>query len=176
MNEKTKTREIEMIKVVFEDERNIIDYAPPEMIDVREGCYKGGDIFITEEGDLIDLEHQSRDFDEEELAKYVELAEELYERNEVPVSIYVICPKGFEVLVPEIPIKSEATFNIQLACLSDNKAYETLYDIKERFNENGHLNEKDYEDLLDIPVRVPRKDRKNIRVECFKIIRQASEI
>lgn len=163
--------EIMVIKEAFDEERKIIDYAPTEMIKVSENCYPGGDIFITEEGDLIDLEYQNNDFDEEELAKYVELAEELYDKNEVPITIYVICPN--RVLVPEIPIKSDAVFNIKLACLNDNPAYDVLYQIKEKVKMNIHLDDEDFISLLTIPLMVPKKDRKNIRVECFKLIRQA---
>ncbi|WP_296888593.1 hypothetical protein [uncultured Methanobrevibacter sp.] len=171
MKKENITPEIMVIKEAFDEERNIIDYAPPEMIAVSDNCHQGGDIFITEEGDLIDLEYQFSDFDEEELAKYVELAEELYEKNEVPITIYVICSN--QVLVPEIPIKSDAVFNIKLACINDNPAYDILYQIKEKVNKNISLDDEDLVSLLTIPIMVPKKDRKNIRIECFKLIRQA---
>lgn len=173
MNNESIPQEIRIIKEAFKETRNIIDYAPPEMIEVSEGCHKGGDIFITEEGDLIDLEYQFRDFDEEELAKYAELAEELYEKNEVPISIYVLCSKAIRVLVPVIPIKSEAIFNIKVACFDNNPIYDTLYHIKEKVDKKISLNDEDLMELLTIPVMVPRKDRKNLRVECFKLIREA---
>ena len=81
MNNEKIRPEIQIIKEAFQEKRNIIDYAPEEMIQVSEYCHNGGDIFITEEGELIDLEYQMKDFDEEELVKYIELAEELYEKN-----------------------------------------------------------------------------------------------
>lgn len=172
MNEENITQEIRIIKEAFKEKRNIIGYAPPEMTEVCDECYPGGDIFITEEGDLIDLEYQFRDFDEEELAKYAELAEELYEKNKVPISIYVLCPKTARILVPEIPIKSEATFNIKLACFGENPLYEMLYHIKEKVDKNIGLKDEDLMGLLTIPTMVPKKDRKKLRIECFKLIRK----
>ena len=110
MNNEKIRPEIQIIKEAFQEKRNIIDYAPEEMIQVSEYCHNGGDIFITEEGELIDLEYQMKDFDEEELVKYIELAEELYEKNNVVISIYILCPKTIKVTAPEIPIKSTAIF------------------------------------------------------------------
>ena len=88
MNNEKIRPEIQIIKEAFQEKRNIIDYAPEEMIQVSEYCHNGGDIFITEEGELIDLEYQMKDFDEEELVKYIELAEELYEKNKRVIKIF----------------------------------------------------------------------------------------
>ena len=173
MNEENFTQEISIIKEAFDEKRNIIDYAPPEMTEVSEECYPGGDIFITEEGELIDLEYQLKDFDEEELAKYAELAEELYEKNEVPISIYVLCSTKIRVLVPEIPIKSEAVFNIKLACFDENPVYDALYQIKEKVDKDIRLDDEDLMGLINIPVMVPKKDRKKLRIECIKLLRKA---
>ena len=146
------------------------------MIEVSDECHQGGDIFITEEGELIDLEYQLKDFDEEELAKYGELAEELYEKNEVPISIYVLCSTTVNVLIPEIPIKSEAVFNIRLACLDDNPIYDTLYQIKEKVEKEIRLDDEDLMDLINMPVMVPKKDRKKLRIECIKLLRKAYDL
>ena len=45
---------IQIIKDAFDEKRNIIGYAPNEMIKVNEDCHQGGDIFITDENELID--------------------------------------------------------------------------------------------------------------------------
>lgn len=171
MNEENITEKIRIIRDAFDEKRNIIDYAPQEMIELCDECHQGGDIFITEEGALIDLEVQFKDFDEEDLAKYVELAEELYEKNEVPISIYVLCSK--RVLVPEIPIKSEAVFNIKLACLEYNPIYDILFQINEKVEKGIPLDDEDYFGLLTLPMMGPKKDRKKLRVECFGILRKA---
>ena len=49
MNENLDCEEIRIIKEVFDETREITGYASPEMTEVNEDCYKGGDIFITEE-------------------------------------------------------------------------------------------------------------------------------
>ncbi|WP_407413217.1 hypothetical protein [Methanobrevibacter sp.] len=171
MNEENITEKIRIIQEVFDEKRNIIDYAPPEMVEVCNECYPGGDIFITKEGELIDLECQFKDFDEEDLAKYAELAEELYEKNKVPISIYVLCSE--RVLVPEIPIKSEAIFNIKLARIEHNPIYDTLFQIKEKVENGMPLDDEDFFGLLTLPIMGSKKDRKKLRVECYRLLRKA---
>lgn len=173
MNNKKITQEIQIIKEAFNEKRKIIDYAPQEMIKVSEDCYDGGDIFITEDGELIDLEYQINDFDEAELVKYIELAEELYEKNNVKISIYVLCPNMINITAPEVPIKSDATFNIKLARFEGNPVYDMLYHIKEKVDKHILLDEEDFNTLLMIPMIGPKKDRKNLRIECFRLINRA---
>ncbi len=170
MNEENKTEKIRIIKEAFDETRNIIDYAPCEMIEVCDECYQGGEIFITEEGHLIDLEYQLKDFDEEDLAKYAELAEELYEKNKVPISIYVLCSK--EVLVPEIPIKSEAIFNIKLTCFEYDPIYDILFQIKEKVEKGLPIDDEDFFNLLTLPIMGPKEERKKLRIECYRLLRK----
>ena len=165
--------EIRIIKDAFDEKRNIIGYAPKEKIKVNKDCHQGGDIFITDEGELIDLEYQMQDFDEEELAKYVELAEELYEINKVSISIYVLCPRTLKVIAPECTIKSEAEFTIKLACWGENPVYEMFFQIKEKIDKNIRLNDEDILNLEMIPLRVPKEERRTFRVECFKLLNKA---
>lgn len=167
---------IQIIKDAFDEKRNIIGYAPNEMINVNEDCHQGGDIFITDKNELIDLEYQINDFDEAELAKYVELAEELYEKNNVDISIYILCPKTIKVTAPEIPIKSTAIFNIKLACFEGNPVYNMLYHIKEKIDKNIPIDEEDYENLLMIPMMGPKKEKNNLRIECYKLLKKAEKI
>ncbi|MBQ9024970.1 MAG: hypothetical protein IJ104_01110 [Methanobrevibacter sp.] len=176
MNENNLDIEIRIIKEAFDETRTIIGYAPEEMIPLNDSFHHGGDLFITDEGELIALEYQMRNFDENELAKYVELAEELYEKNEVSVSIYVLCPNTIKVTAPECVIKSEAIFNIKLACFSPNPAYDALEHMKEKVNKKIKLDEEDLDVLSRIPMMGPKEDRKKLRVECFKIIKQSFEM
>lgn len=176
MNENMKYKEIQIIKEVFDETRKIIGFAPEEMIEVSDNCHPGGDIFITQDGELIDLEYQMIDFDENELLKYVELAEELYKNNNVPISVYILCPDTIQVTVQECIINSEATFNIKLACYNVNPAYDALYEIKEKANKNIELNDEDLYALLMIAVMGPKKDRRNLIIECFKIMNQSLNI
>ncbi len=176
MNNEKIRPEIQIIKEAFNEKRNITGYAPKEMIQLSEHCHNGGDIFITEEGELIDLEYQMKDFDEEELVKYIELAEELYEKNNVAISIYILCPKTIKVTAPEIPIKSTAIFNIKLACFEGNPVYNMLYHIKEKIDKKIPIDEEDYENLLMIPMMGPKKEKNNLRIECYRLLKKAEKI
>lgn len=173
MNEENMQKEIIIIKEVFDEERKILGFAPPEMTDIKKNCYKGGDIFITENGELIDLEYQINDFDEKELVKYIELAEELYNINNVSISIYVLCPDTVKILTPECTIPSEASFNIKLACFAGSPIYDILYHIKEKIDKNICISNEDIHTLFMIPLYCPEKDRKNLRIECLRLLNRA---
>lgn len=173
MNEENMEYEIQIIKEAFDEKRNIIGYAPKEMIKVNNNCHQGGDIFITDNKELIDLEYQMKDFDEEELVKYVELAEELYEKNKVPITIYVLCPRNLKIIAPECTIKSEAIFTIKLACWGENPVYDILFQIKEKIDKKIRLNDEDIYNLEMIPMRGPKEERNKLRVECLKLLNKS---
>lgn len=172
MKDELEIKEIEIIKELFGEERKINGYAPEEMIELDEEYSTGGDIFITENGELITLEYQEKDFDEVELVKYIELAEELYNKNKVFITIYVVCPKTINVTVPECSIKSDAEFKIKLASLKPNPAYEELYRIKEKVNKKMKLNDEDIETLSMIPMMGQEEDKRNLRIECLRVLKK----
>ena len=159
-----------MIKETFDDERPIKCITPPGTLEVDDEIHQGGDIFITEDGDYIDLEYQLNDFDEEELVKYVEFAEELYEKTKRHISIYLMCPKNVNVCVREFEIKSQADFTIRLACIGYDPCQMILNEIKQKMKRGEYLDCKDIEILENLPVRCAKKDRNYFRLECFKII------
>lgn len=163
--EYVKTRQT-IIKELFNDNRKV-RYIPPEMF---EDIDLSGDVFITENMELIDLEVQLKDFDSEELTNYVELAEELYELLETHISIYVICSKSTKVLVKECEIKSEADFSIKLGCYNEDPAYVILDSIKEKMENGILLSDEDIEALSMVPVMGPKEDRHRLRRECFEIM------
>ena len=80
-----------------------------------------------------------KDFDENELVKYVEFAENLFEKHHKSVSIYIICPDDINVCVRECEIKSEAFFTIKLAKVNENPARIILSMIKQKI-ENATSN------------------------------------
>lgn len=171
MNENLETEKIEIIKEAFEEKREIIGLAPQEMtlIDDQNSI---GDVFITDSGELIDLELQMVDFDEVELAKYVEIAEKLYEKNNVGISIYVLCPKTVNVTAPECTIKSDAEFTIKLSCYEGSPVYEIFLKIKENVNKKMELNKDDINALEMIPMMGPKEERTRLRIECFRLIKK----
>ena len=168
MNENLESEKIQIIKEAFEEKREIIGFAPPEMTSI-DNQNSIEDVFITDSGELIVLEFQMKDFDEVELAKYVELAEKLYEKNNVGISIYVLCPKTIDVTAPECTIKSDAEFTIKLACYQGNPVYDIFYKIKEKVDKNMELNENDLDVLETIPMMGPKEERTKLRIECFRL-------
>ena len=80
MNKKDFNTRTKIIRETFDDKRAIKCPTPENVRQLDENVYPGGDIFTTEDGDFIDLEFQMEDFDENELVKYVEFAEALYEK------------------------------------------------------------------------------------------------
>lgn len=174
MSENLETEKIEIIKEAFEEKREIIGFAPQEMTCIdNHGPIE--DVFITRSGELIDLELQMVDFDEVELAKYVELAEKLYEKNNVCISIYVLCPRTINVTAPECIIKSDAEFTIKLACCQENPVYEIFNKIKEKFDEDMELNENDINVLETIPMMGPKEERTRLRIKCFRLINKSQK-
>lgn len=174
MDENLETEKIEIIKEAFEEKREIIGFAPKEMVCIDNQNFLE-DVFITDSGELIYLEYQIVDFDEIELAKYVEIAEKLYEKNNVCISIYVLCPKTINVTAPECTIKSDAEFTIKLACYQGNPAYDVFYKIKEKVDRNMKLNENDIDALERIPMMGPKEERTRLRIECFRLIKKSQK-
>ena len=134
------------IREVFSDTRKIC-IAPKHEIMLDEGVHPGGDIFTTEDGEYIDFETQLKDFDAEELAKYVEFAENLYEKHQKKVSVYILCPKNISVNVRECPLKSDADFTIKLACSQDDICHLILNRIKNKLKNEIALDCDDIESI-----------------------------
>ena len=77
MNQEDYNLRVNTIKNTFNETREIKCLTPPEDRIVSEGVYPGGDIFTTEDGELIDLEIQTTEFDECECELFI-----LYLRSE----------------------------------------------------------------------------------------------
>lgn len=159
----------EIIRETFNDTRKIKCITPEKDRKLDDHVHPGGDIFTTEDGEFIDLEFQLVDFTIDELVKYIEFAEELYEKHHKHVSVYLLCPDIVDVLVREGEIKSEADFTIKLACVEQNLAQITLDIIKNKLKRDGFLDSEDLEILEILPIACKRKDRNYFRKECLKI-------
>ena len=163
----TKAR---IIKETFDDDRKIRCYLPIQNLRLAEHIHQEGELFITENYEIIDLEFQFEDFTEDELVKYVELAEALYEKNKKKISIYIICPNSINICVREFEIKSEADFTIKLAAIEENLPQIALDIIKLKLD-NGELLDREDIKILDIlPLSCKKEERNYFRRECFKII------
>jgi hypothetical protein len=169
MKKKDFNTRVGVIKNTFKDTRKI-ECEVGNDIEIDEDIHQGGDIFKTEDGELIDLEFQMRDFDEDELVKYVELAEHLYEKYEKRVTVYIICPGDIDVLVNECEIKSDADFTIKLAMIDEDPCRIILEAIKCKINEGEILDGDDIFALSMLPVMCKKEDRNYFRKEYFRIM------
>ena len=159
-----------LFRETFNDERKIKCVTPEHVRRLDDNVHPGGIVITTEDGEFIDFEIQLKDFDEVELAKYVEFAENLYEKHRRKVSVYLLCSKDIDVLVKECRIKSESDFTIKLACSTEDYCHMALNAIKNKIRNHICLDEEDLEILEDLPLKCDKKDRNYFRVEYFKII------
>lgn len=159
-----------IIRETFNDTRKIKCVTPEYVRRLDDNVHPGGVIFTTENGEFIDFEIQFEDFDEYELAKYIEFAENLYEKHQKHVSVYLLCPLNINVSVRECPIKSDADFTIKLACSEEDPCHIILNQIKHKISQDILLDDEDYNVLDMLPVKCARKDRNYFRVETLKII------
>ncbi len=159
-----------IIRESFKDTRSIKCHVPTEKLGLDEGVHQEGDFFLTENGEFIDLEFQITDFDIEELVKYVELAENIHEKHQKVISIYIICPKEINVHVNEFDIKSQADFTIKLKQVENNLCETVLNGIKHKIENNEPINQDDI-DALSMLKEICRKEEKHYyMVETFKIL------
>jgi hypothetical protein len=159
-----------LIKENFKDERPIKCPTPEHITRLDDDVHPGGDIFTTEDGEFIDLEFQKEDFDEVELAKYIEFAENLYEKHHKKVSVYIICPKEINVCVREHRIISDGDFTIKIACSQEDFSKMILDIIKRKIRNKELLDREDLIMVEKLPLMCAKKDRKYYRVESLKII------
>lgn len=170
MKEQDFTMKTRLIQETFKDSRKIKCHIPIQNLKLEKHIHQEGSIFITENDEIIDLELQITDFDEDELVKYVELAEALYETNRKHVSVYIICPNTVKICVKECEIKSESDFTIKLAAIEENPAHMLLNIIKNKLNKGEMLDNEDLHALSMMPVICKKEERNYFRKEYFKII------
>lgn len=159
-----------IIRETFKDNRPIKCETPEEVRKLDDDVHPGGDIFTTEDGEFIDFEIQLKDFDEAELVKYIEFAENLYEKHHKKVSVYLLCPKDVNVTVRECAIKSESDFTIKLACSQEISCHILLDIIKSKINNHEILDADDLHVLEHLPVWCNKKERNYFRLEYLKLL------
>ena len=118
--------EIKLIRKAFREDRKIIERVPDEMIKVDKKFYQGGSVYMTEDGELIDLEIQERDYDIEDHVNYIEFAEALYEKTQKRINVYVYCIPSVEIKIQLYEIPSDADFKIRLAQIQNGSKIERL--------------------------------------------------
>ena len=169
MKEKDFDIKTKVIKETFDDNSHIVSSIDPNELEIDSNIHQGGDIFITSTGEFIDLEFQDVDFTAEELAKYMEFAEELYEKYGKRISIYILCPKNISVNVREFDIYSNAPFTIKLACINEDPCEIILTHIKEKMKKET-LDANDIMMLARLPGMCQKEDRKYYLTEYIRIV------
>lgn len=158
------------IRKVFEDERKIVSSV--KVGDLKIDCEipEDHDIFITANGDFIYLELQQENFTEEELAKFIGFAEELYEKYGQDVAIYILCPKNIDICVREFKIFSEGSFTIKLACINEDPCQIILDEIKDKIRANQMLDKEDLVKLAKLRKWCKAEDRNYYLMEYIRIV------
>ena len=118
--------EIKLIRKAFKDDRKIVERTPDEVRRVDKKFYQGGSVYTTEDGELIDLEIQDRDYDIEDHVNYIEFAEALYEKTKKRVNVYVYCAPSIKINIQLYKIPSDADFKIRLAQIKNGSKIERL--------------------------------------------------
>ena len=118
--------EIKLIRKAFKDDRKIVERTPDEVRRVDKKFYQGGSVYTTEDGELIDLEIQERDYDIEDHVNYIEFAEALYEKTKKRVNVYVYCAPSIKINIQLYKIPSDADFKIRLAQIKNGSKIERL--------------------------------------------------
>lgn len=170
MGEQNFIMQTKIIQETFNDKRKIRCKLPIDKLQLEDNIHQEGNLFISENNEIIYLELQLTDFTEDELVKYVELAEALYEKKNCHVSIYIICPNTIDICVKECEIKSEADFTIKLAAIEENPAHMLLNIIKNKLKKGETLDNDDLYALSMMPMICKKEERNYFRKEYFKII------
>ena len=170
MNEELLNNKENIIKERFNDNRTIRYVISQEEIENDETLKDNGDIFITDNGEIINLKYQISEFDAEELSNNVEFAEKLYEKYGKPVSVYLLCPEDINITVKECDIKSFADFKIRLATAPFDSNKLMLSFIKAKIENNEALS-PDYITILEmLPLICKKEERHYYLTEYLKII------
>lgn len=170
MNLKNIEKTHRVIRKVFDDHRTL--KCPPCELELKldEEQLTEGEIFMTDDGEIIYLDIHFQDFKEEDLVEYIEIAEKIYEIVERRVCIYILCSQSTNVFVRESDIKSDADFSIKLAKDPRDFAQVILDIIKNKIKNHEKLDDTDLEIVKELPLRCHEKDRHYYRLESIKIV------
>ncbi len=159
-----------LIRKEFDDQRPLRKLPKELEMKLDPKIVETGSTFITENGEIVYFTLQLTDFREDELVKFTEIAEKLYELTYQRVFIYILCSKDVEVYMKVCSIPSDADFTIKLAKSEYNPAKHVLDLIKCKFKNNQRVSPEDIDVLARLPMMCEKKDRNYFRREYFKIV------
>ena len=162
----TTTEKINVITNLFDEKRTII----PEVLE--ENLNGDGEVFKTQNGEIIYFELQLDNFNIDELIRYTGIMETLYSKYKVHCTACILCADGVEVQVCEMPIKSEADFTIKLAQSDMNPCDVVLDVIKTKMRNGELLDEGDIHALQVLPMMCSKDKRDYYRKKVFAIMNE----
>lgn len=164
---------IEIIKMQFDEPRKIIGKASDDIQKISEKYGIYGDVYETQDYEYIASVIIDENFTYKVLNQMKEYGEELYERNHKPVSIYILGSPHVENMITEHVIESTAEIVIKFSKMEYSDAYEIYWHLKGLVENNIKLNKDDQFALSMIPMMGPPEDKRNLRIECLKIWKEA---
>ena len=159
-----------MIESMFEEKSNIVGCAyDMDVINIGKK-YGESNIYVTDTDELIVfIQRMSFVFDEEVLATYIEMAEELYKETNVHISIFVLAI-DCEITMNECNIPSEADFAIKLKVMNDPIDI-VLSEIERKVYEGIKVDEEEMEFIKILPMLISDEEkRKEIRIRWLRIM------
>lgn len=164
-----------IIKIQYKDNRKIIGYATGKIQEIAEKHEIYADVFETEENELISLYIIDEDFDNNQLEKYKKYGEELYEKSQKLVSIYILCVKQAtnKLNNDKIEFNEKLLFKIEKMEYSYNYK---IFGIMTEFVKNKVKFGKDDLIVLSmIPKMGPSQDLRYMRIECLKLWKEINK-
>ena len=133
--------------------------------------YSTGDLFQAENKEYILLDlFMDEEFGAKQLAKYVSIAEELYEKYYTKINIFIVAFNNVNVTVEEINIPSEADFTIRFAINQEEDMCKSVYDVILKKYEDGVLEDADLEVLGRLHLICDTKDKQFYLEEYLRIM------
>ena len=133
--------------------------------------YRTGDLFQAENKEYILLDlFMDEEFGAKQLAEYVSIAEELYEKYYSKINIFIVAFNNVDVTVEEINIPSEADFTIRFAINQEEDMCKSVYNTILKKYEDGELEDADLEVLGRLHLICDKKDKQFYLEEYLRIM------
>ncbi|WP_296888599.1 hypothetical protein [uncultured Methanobrevibacter sp.] len=157
-----------LIETIFGDFREIDGKASDEIQSISKKHKIEADIYKTKNNELISYGLTNEDFGNEELEKYKEYGEELYEKSGKEVCIYILGSPHIKFNATN-DFETPAKIKINISLMEYSSTYETLRHIKSLVENRQKLDSEDLFALKMIPTMGPPEDKRFLRIECLKL-------
>ena len=168
-NKNSELNEMEIIKIQFNEPRKIIGKVSEEFLEICEKHGIHGEIYETEDHELIVSTLLEEDFTNKVLDKLIKFGEDLYEANNSIINIYILGSPHIENKVTKKIVESYAGIIVKFTKMEYSDAYDIYWHIRGLVDNNIKLNKDDLFALSMVPTMGPPEDKRNLRIECLKI-------